>query len=249
MKRLGLCSITFRGKSETEILGIVATAGLDAVEWGGDVHVPPADEIKARLIGELTRIGGLETLSYGSYYRCESAAEFDAVSSAAEVLGAKTIRVWAGNKDAEKYSEQEFYELTQTVKACADIAARRGQTIAFEYHFGTYNNSPENTLKLIKAVGKENVKTYWQPAYWLQVEKAVEIEQNVRAITLIKDYIAGVHVYNWEKGERLPLKAASEEWRRYCSMIGDNNYFLEFVKGDSEQSFFADAEALKNLWL
>ena len=36
----GLVSVTFRKLSRTEIAGLMVNAGLSAIEWGGDVHVP-----------------------------------------------------------------------------------------------------------------------------------------------------------------------------------------------------------------
>ena len=46
--KTGLVSITFREKSPEEIVGLVVEAGLDGIEWGGDVHVPHGDLAKAR---------------------------------------------------------------------------------------------------------------------------------------------------------------------------------------------------------
>ena len=39
----GLVSVTFRDKTPAEIVSEVKKAGLDAIEWGGDVHVPHGD--------------------------------------------------------------------------------------------------------------------------------------------------------------------------------------------------------------
>ena len=35
-----LCSVTFRALTPEEVLELAARAELDAIEWGGDVHVP-----------------------------------------------------------------------------------------------------------------------------------------------------------------------------------------------------------------
>ena len=39
----GLVSITFRELNPLEIIRLVSKAGLDGIEWGGDVHVPHGD--------------------------------------------------------------------------------------------------------------------------------------------------------------------------------------------------------------
>ena len=61
---LGLTSVTFRGLSPAEILRLACRAGLQCVEWGGDVHVPPEDPALARRVGDATRaareMGGVQ---------------------------------------------------------------------------------------------------------------------------------------------------------------------------------------------
>ena len=37
----GVCSVTFRALSVEEVAQLAASAGVQAIEWGGDVHVPP----------------------------------------------------------------------------------------------------------------------------------------------------------------------------------------------------------------
>ena len=39
----GLCSVTLRARSIAEVVDAAVGAGLAAIEWGGDVHVPPGD--------------------------------------------------------------------------------------------------------------------------------------------------------------------------------------------------------------
>ena len=40
MIRPGLCSVTLRGMPPDAVIGVAAEAGLEAIEWGADVHVP-----------------------------------------------------------------------------------------------------------------------------------------------------------------------------------------------------------------
>ena len=55
----GLVSISFRSLSPEEIIRIAKAAGLSAIEWGGDVHVPFGEIETARRVGEITRAAGL----------------------------------------------------------------------------------------------------------------------------------------------------------------------------------------------
>ena len=71
----GLVSVSFRGESPETILHEARAAGLRAIEWGGDVHVPPGDLENARRIGAATREAGLSVAAYGSYYRLGTAED------------------------------------------------------------------------------------------------------------------------------------------------------------------------------
>ena len=59
----GLVSISFRGLTVDEIIRHVAEEGLDAIEWGGDVHAPAGNIDVARKAGEITRASGLMLLA------------------------------------------------------------------------------------------------------------------------------------------------------------------------------------------
>ena len=47
--KTSLTSISFRSKSVQEIAHLAHAAQLDAIEWGGDVHVKPGDKEAALL--------------------------------------------------------------------------------------------------------------------------------------------------------------------------------------------------------
>ena len=49
--KTGLTSVTFRRKTQEEIVALAAQAQLDGIEWGGDVHVPPGDLPAAKAAG------------------------------------------------------------------------------------------------------------------------------------------------------------------------------------------------------
>ncbi len=243
----GLCSVSFRLLSVEEIIRQVKENGLNCIEWGGDVHVPVNDTENAERVRKLTLEAGLKILSFGSYYKCESAEGFEAVSKAAELLGARIIRIWAGTKDAEQYSQEEFSRLISVVRQCADIAKTRKQSLAFEFHFGTYNNSPTNAKRLLKAVDRENVKTYWQPMYWRDYESNEgEIDINVKSIKELYDDIVGVHIYGWKKYQRFPLVEYLEKWKAYDKALPDTNGYLEFFLNDKIEQFMEDAKVLRD---
>jgi 3-dehydroshikimate dehydratase len=50
MIKTGLVSVSFRKFSPEKIIEMVKNAGLCAIEWGGDVHVPHGDVELARKV-------------------------------------------------------------------------------------------------------------------------------------------------------------------------------------------------------
>ncbi|MCI6289144.1 MAG: sugar phosphate isomerase/epimerase, partial [Lentisphaeria bacterium] len=90
MRPTGLLSVIFRHLPFERIIELTAEAGLDGIEWGSDVHVPPGDLKQAEKIGEATRSAGLINFSYGSYWYADTEPEMIAETSAA--LGARWIR-------------------------------------------------------------------------------------------------------------------------------------------------------------
>src|SRR5689334_25420235 len=91
---LGVCSVTLRACSIDDVVAVAAGAGLECIEWGGDVHVPPGDLAAARHARQTTLAAGLRVASYGSYWRCSG--DFGPVLATARELGAPRVRIWAG---------------------------------------------------------------------------------------------------------------------------------------------------------
>ena len=54
-----LCSVTFRDRSSEGVLSLAVENGIEAIEWGADVQVPPGDVVRARRVGDATRAAGL----------------------------------------------------------------------------------------------------------------------------------------------------------------------------------------------
>ena len=111
MNKTGIVSISFRKYTKEEIVSYVSAAGLDSIEWGGDVHTPHGDVAEAKKTVEITHGCGLEVAEYGSYYVIGQSEEslFGEVLASAEVLGTKMIRVWPGmNKSSDTFTTEEY---------------------------------------------------------------------------------------------------------------------------------------------
>lgn len=239
MIKTGLVSVTFRQKSIEEIVKLAQKAGLFAIEWGGDVHVPHGDLESAKSACRLTKESGLITASYGSYYRAGTKMDFSPVLETALNLQAPNIRVWAFNKGAAETAPFEREETVNDLQECVNLAKKHGITVSCEFHAGTLTDSAEGALKLLSEI--EGLKTYWQPQTSLSI---IERKQGLEAVL---PYITNIHVFNWTKKERLLLEEAKDEWKNYFGLVQDGFALLEFVKDDSEKSFFSDANTLKRM--
>lgn len=62
--KIGLCSVTFRKKSAAQVVLIAKKAGVEYIEWGGDIHVTNAEE--ARIVKSICDNEGIKISSYGS---------------------------------------------------------------------------------------------------------------------------------------------------------------------------------------
>ncbi len=248
--KTGLVSVSFRQLSPGEIVELASKAGLNAIEWGGDVHVPHGDLNAAREVRALTESAGLTVSSYGSYYRAgETGVAFEQVLASAVALGAPLIRIWAGSKSPRDADEDYRQAVARDIAAASDQAEKVGVKIGLEFHRNTLTETGEEAKKLLAAIRRENVLTYWQPPL------GSNERDNLDFLREMSGAIPVLHVYHWlyenEKLERLPLAEGAAAWEKYLMCF--NNFpretyaLLEFVRDDSPEQFLADAAVLQKL--
>ncbi len=240
----GLTSVTFRNKSAAEIVECAKKANLCGIEWGGDIHVPPGDLIQAEYVANLTESSGLEVLSYGSYFRAGSCDDFTDILATAVTLNAPIIRIWAGCISPYKISDNEFVRLVNTIKTACLLAKEKNITVALEYHRGSMTETTDGALRLINAVGCDNLKTYWQP------NPEISHMEHLSEIDMLLPWIVGYHVFYWkEDSTRLSLSEGFDEWKEYLQKgkSANPNLLIEFVKKDNSKHFYEDAKALIKL--
>ena len=250
MLHSGLVSISFRNLKPTEIVDLVQQAGLEAIEWGGDVHVPHGDFQQARAVHHLTEDAGLRVAAYGSYY-CLAASDdqppYEAVLETAAELKAPLIRVWAGDRASAQADHTFRQQVVQESQLIGEEAAQMGIAVAYEFHGHSLTDDADSARQLLLDVAHPNVHCYWQPP------TVDPVDQNLAGLEKIIDWLSNVHVFTWGSNhERFHLAHGSEPWRQYLQKIapvpGDRFALLEFLKDDDPQQFLADAQTLKQ-WL
>ena len=245
--RPGLVSVTFRGKPAAEVARLAADAGLAGVEWGGDVHAPHGDLAAAREVRRATADAGLECAAYGSYYRLGHEADdgvpaWAAVLDSARELDTPLIRVWAGRKGSAQAGAADVGRVADDARRAVATAADAGLTVAVEWHGGTLTDTPASAAALLDAV--PGLQTYWQPA------QRRGVDERLAELATAAPRLAHVHAFHWTDGnDRRPLAEGAAEWRRYLAALppGERFVLLEFVKGDDEAQFRADAATLVHL--
>lgn len=244
--RLGLCSVTFRSLPVPEVLRVSAGAGLDCIEWGADVHAPPADQAALAEVRARTQDAGLRVASYGAYWRAgvNPVDELRPVLDAAAVLGAPRVRVWAGGLGTDEADERTWESVSDALRQAGRLAGGHGLQVGLEFHRGTLTDSVGSTQRLLDLVDDAAVVPYWQPRLDDPPRPAVE---GLRAMV---DRVAAVHVFSWWPGDhRLPLAQREDLWRpALAEVLGrrqDVDLLLEFVPGDDPGVLAREVQTLR----
>jgi sugar phosphate isomerase/epimerase len=240
--------VTFRKLHAREVVELVKKARLTGIEWGGDIHVPHGDTVWAREVAKMTKEAGLKVASYGSYYYAgtEGPPSFEATLDSACALGASIVRIWAGKKSPAEATAADRKRVADDTVRAAEMAAKRKITLAFEFHNNTLTETTESALRLLKKIGRADVRTYWQP------HSREPMSVQLRELDAVLPWLAHVHCYHWSGNERRPLADGEANWKQYLDRIrqaaGDRYVMIEFVKDDSPQAFLRDAATLRK-WL
>lgn len=248
----GLVSVTFRKLSPVEVVALARKAGLEGIEWGGDIHVPHGDIGRAREVRAMTQEGGLKVAAYGSYYKAGwselNGLPFRNVLDSAVELGAPTIRVWPGLKGSVDVDEDGRWAVIEDLKRIATQAAQVGVSITLEFHGGSLTDTNESASQLLVELDHANIFMGWQP------HNGEETAECVAGLRAILPKVGNIHVFHWwpTSADRLPLAEGEARWmeflRKLRSLPGERHALLEFVPGDSVESLIRDAATLKE-WL
>ncbi|WP_344971500.1 sugar phosphate isomerase/epimerase family protein [Streptosporangium fragile] len=227
---------------------MAADAGLDAIEWGQDAHIPLGDEAAARRVGDATRAAGLDVSALGSYYRAGAIADTDEdgrvwrqVLAAARALRAPRIRVWAGNTASAAVTPAGRRRILDALRRCVDSAG--DIVIATEFHADTLTDDVESARSMLDDV--PGLRTYWQPPNGMPDAEALA------GLGAVLDRVHAVHVFSWwpTPRERRPLDHREALWREALGMVASTrrriDASIEFVPDDDPGVLPREASTLR----
>ena len=238
-----MTSLTFRAKSIEETFESAKRAGVECIEWGvSEGHAGSCEN--AEKIKKLSKEYGIGICSLGAYCNLEDEAACMSDVEIAASLGAPAIRVWAGKKSPADCDDEYFDLLARNARKMADEANKYGIVISFEYHPRTLTETSESTIKFIKAIDRENVKTHWQP-------QLKSVEENKASLKAVAPYLSGIfHVQNYvaDKGYLL-IEDIKDRVGAMFEDYKDSDFCLlvEFTKDSAEENLISDINALREV--
>ncbi len=245
----GLVSVSLRKLSVLEVVRLASEAGLECIEWGGDIHVPHGDLAAARLAAKVTADHGMSVSSYGSYLRlgAEGNPSLESVVETAATLGAPTIRVWAGKKSSAEATVEDQALVVEAALAAATLAAASGLSISYEFHANTLTDTAESAAKLFALTPHDAIHSFWQPPNGAGVDEALA------SLEVALPRLSNVHAFHWwpDPATRLPLVEGRDRWTRYLDRIRltglQPDVLLEFLPCDDAALLSTEAATLREL--
>ena len=243
----GLVSISFRSLSAGEIIRIVTASGLEAIEWGSDVHVPAGDIAVAENVRSKTETVGIAMPEYGSYYvlGSEGGENIEKTVASARALGITNVRIWAGETSVAEMSQKTYGKIVDDARRICD--SYPDIRFCLECHNGTVAQEFTDELKFFYDVDRKNLMTLWQPNQFRTHQ------WNISSLKALLPYIFGVHVFSWEGSNMFPLDAHTDRWTEYLNILAGSPretmpLMLEFMHDNRPESLTETAETLKK-WI
>ncbi|HPZ15725.1 MAG TPA: TIM barrel protein [Sphaerochaeta sp.] len=245
MVQSGLVSVTCKTLSIPQLLEAMGDLGLSMVEWSEKWHIEAGAIAQATEAARLSRQHNITVVGYGSYVKLASGCNALPSLRTASALGAPVVRIWGGERPSCELDEEDLASLAQEARAICDEGRKLGLTIALEWHKNSVTDTNESALSFLKRVGRENLRTLWQPTQALDpTERATGLKQVISQLGYL-------HVYHWDERGRRPLSEGREPWSGYLRSLDPRRVtpaLLEFVQHDSMSQLAEDAKTL-NGWI
>lgn len=235
--KLSLCTIAFRERLLEDAINIAQQIGFDGVEiWGREPHISENfDERRVRAARKMIEDRNLEICGLGSYLRFRGGAAPDeeddspdlpSVLHTARVLGAPTVRVWAGSCPSARARKRDWKLCVQELQDACEKAANVGADIAVEMQSGTFADTAASANRLLDDVAAPNLKLNYQPGNGLPPEDPV------KRLRSVVHRLASVRVRNYDRllsdpDDRqyiVPLAEGVFDYRKLISILREADF-------------------------
>jgi len=240
--KVGLATIALRKFDVFQAIDLAAEAGFQGVEiWGRAPHTPDEfDEEHTMRIRDRVRGHGMKVCMFGSYVNPslpDYAQKSEDALKIAKILGAKRIRIWAGNKEPHDADEELWPLVANALREYALLAEDEGIRLAIEMHGGTLCATAEGCARVLEMADAPNLKLNYQ--VFSPAEPDVD-----RVIGMLGDHVISVHAQNHrpsklepDKWELCLIEEGNVDYDHVLSLLAHHGFKgfveVEFLKGEA----------------
>jgi len=220
-----------------KLLPDIKRAGFNELEiWG--YHLWNINEDELFSISEELKVRDMVASSIGSYLTEQEGPRREGILSAAkryfsicEKLESKRLRIFYGNKDFEKSSQDYLQFIDEIFEEIFKMGQDKGIIVMPEMHKGTVIGSIKGLRRVLGIWGKNpNFGVVYQP-YEFNTESALE------ALDAALGHIQSVHLQNRHDDHFVALTEGDIDYRQVLKKLAISNYsgpfVLEFTRGVS----------------
>jgi sugar phosphate isomerase/epimerase len=167
-----------------DFVGLAADLGVDAVEPTAYYFADPSSGYLAHLKGKCTRLGlDVSGIAIGNNFCTSDPAELKKQlattrewTERAARLGAKTVRIFAGNVDPGDTEEKARARCVEAIGQACDHAAKYGIILALENHGGIVA-TVDGMLAVVKAVKHDWFGVNWDTGNFHSDDPYADLEK------------------------------------------------------------------------
>ena len=254
--KLSFCTNVYPLEKIPEACLMLKELGYDGVElWHQYVVSKPVEQVKAETVGiglEITQLCPYFNVTGTTEQLEESYAIARGYIGYAKELDCKLIRVFTGGVSAADATEEQFRQGVLGLRTICDMAPHL--TFVLEMHHGSLMETVEGTLKLLDAVGRDNLRLN------LQVPLPDATKDVYQCAAELGKYTVHLHAHNWigdpAAHNFVCLGEGCYDFPRFLSILREHGFdgavsieHANHLKGDNPDEVAAkEAVYLKNLF-
>ena len=206
---IGIATLGFADYTNRRLAEELAAQGLRTVQlflnqtdsrywkYNGRSDLSDLSAARCREIADAYRSAGIAIHSLGVYTnlihpdeaeRKANLAYFEAMMTAAQAMGVRTLITEAGHYEPEKpapvayhFQEEVWNRMVATAKELAQLAERYDATVLFEPFFRGFLASAKRTRVFLEEVGSPRIRALLDPANLLEVNDLDEMFEQLKA--------------------------------------------------------------------